>query len=175
MNGVFFITGAESTGKSTLTGQLARHFGCQGVPEYAREYLEALDQPYGYEDLETIASRQLDLISTHRDSELVFFDTCLFNLKVWFSEVFNKVPDWLAAALPEAGRGVYLVCQPDLPWEYDPLRENPHRRNYLNDLYETGIREAGFDYFRVAGLGGERLARAVDIVDNCLKIKMQHK
>ncbi len=166
----FFITGAESTGKSTLTGQLAGHFGVTGVPEYARTYLEALSRPYEFADIETIARRQIELILAETGQDPVFFDTCLINLVVWFREVYKTVPGWLHDAVPGAGRGIYLVCQPDLPWQYDPLRENPHRRDYLNELYEAGIREAGFTYFRVSGTGDLRLANAIAIVNQCLNL-----
>ena len=64
MNKPFIITivGAESSGKSTLAMQLAEHFQCVWVPEYAREYLSSLDRPYGERDLEIIAERQLEVI-----------------------------------------------------------------------------------------------------------------
>lgn len=171
----FFITGAESTGKSTLTGQLAAEFSGIGVPEYARTYLELHGRNYDYHDLEEIARYQLRLITQNSSAETVFYDTCLINLKVWFNEVFQRTPEWLTEAIPVAGRGIYLVCQPDLPWQFDPLRENPHRRDYLNELYEKDINEAGFEYFRVFGTGNERLTNAIRIVKKCIEFEPRHQ
>ena len=165
---VFFITGAESTGKSTLTGELANHYNAIGVAEYARTYLENLDHHYEYSDVEAIARRQIELIIQHRSGPMVFFDTCLINLKVWFREVYNTVPDWLEDTIPGAGQGIYLICQPDLPWEFDPFRENPHRREYLSDQYEQELKAAGFTYFRVFGLGEKRIQNAIEIVNRII-------
>lgn len=168
LNHVFFITGAESTGKSALTTELAIRFGATGVPEFARTYLESINRHYDYADVELIARRQIELIKLNRDKPLVFFDTCLIILKVWFREVFTDVPDWLEAEIPRAGRGTYLLCEPDLPWEYDPLRENPHRREYLSEQYEQELNAAGFSYFRVFGTGEQRVKNAVEIVNRVI-------
>ena len=54
------IIGPESTGKSTLSEQLAQHFHTQWVPEYARAYIDTLQRPYEEEDLYTIAKGQLE-------------------------------------------------------------------------------------------------------------------
>src|SRR5665213_718917 len=57
----FVIIGPESTGKSTLCGQLAEHFDTLWVPEYAREYLGKNGTEYNYDDLLTIAKGQIKL------------------------------------------------------------------------------------------------------------------
>lgn len=164
----FYIVGAESTGKSTLTHDLAHYFGAPGVDEFARGYLKKLRRRYTYNDLEQIARGQLDLILKNRDQNLVFFDTDLINIKVWFQLVFTAVPDWLPEEIEKVGRGTYLVCQPDIPWVPDPLRENPGRRDYLNELYEKELELAGFPYFRISGFGNERLTHAVRIVEQVI-------
>ena len=165
MNHVFFITGAESTGKSVLTRQLAEAYDAPGIQEYARFYLENLGKPYAWSDVEAIARGQSDLIRKYRNEPLVFFDTCLINIKVWFREVYQRIPEWIEQQIKEIGQGIYLLCEPDLPWEYDPLRENPGKREYLNKQYENELKLAGFDYFRVSGAGPARLESAMKIVD----------
>jgi len=164
MNGHFFIVGAESTGKSTLTHDLSLHFGAPGIDEFARGYLEKIGRPYTYADLERIARGQLDLIVENRDQSLVFFDTDLINIKVWFQLVYSTVPNWLPGEIEKVGKGTYLVCQPDIPWVPDPFRENPGRRDYLNVLYEKELELAGFPYFRISGFGNDRLINAISIV-----------
>lgn len=61
---IITIVGPESSGKTTLARQLADHFGCPWVPEYAREYLEGLGRPYEERDLAIMAERQLAAILT---------------------------------------------------------------------------------------------------------------
>ena len=59
---IITIVGPESSGKTTLARQLAAHYGCPWVPEYAREYLEGLGRMYEEHDLEAIAQGQLTAI-----------------------------------------------------------------------------------------------------------------
>ena len=54
------ILGPESTGKSSLAKSLAEHFNTDWVPEYAREYVENLAGTYTYEDVCTIAKKQIE-------------------------------------------------------------------------------------------------------------------
>ena len=66
---VITIVGAESSGKTTLTRNLAAHFGCPWIPEYAREFLPTLGRPYDEYDLEIIAERQLKAIMAFMSRE----------------------------------------------------------------------------------------------------------
>src|SRR5215831_7450208 len=97
--------GPESTGKSTLCRQLAKHFNTTWCPEYAREYLNQHGVKYGYDDLIKIAQGQLvmeDYCAEEVDDEtstansespnspltthylsLVFIDTNMYVMKVW--------------------------------------------------------------------------------------------
>ena len=66
---VITIVGAESSGKTRLAMELATYFQCPWIPEYAREYLSGLERPYGQEDLEIIAARELERIDAHMNRE----------------------------------------------------------------------------------------------------------
>lgn len=149
--------------------ELAKQFGGLGIPEFARTYLESIPRHYNFSDVEYIARQQTGLIYQNRKNPIVFFDTCLIILKVWFREVYNRVPDWLEQEIPLAGQGIYLLCEPDLPWQYDPIRENPHRREYLSEQYEQEIKAKGFTYFRVSGNGEQRVQNAIEIINQVLK------
>jgi nicotinamide riboside kinase len=168
MPDLFFITGAESTGKSTLTAQLAQHYQAVGTREFARDYLNNLGHAYSIEDLHAISRGQIEIIRNTLGEPLTFVDTDLINLKVWYDEVFHEVPSWLTDFIRNLGKGYYLVCQPDIPWEPDPLRENPDRREFLNQRYEEELRSAGFPFYRVTGMGESRLQCAISIVDAIL-------
>ena len=45
------ITGAESTGKTTLAEQLAAHFEAPLSREFVRDYVESIDRPIHAKDL----------------------------------------------------------------------------------------------------------------------------
>lgn len=161
------ILGPESTGKTTLAKKLAEHFQTIWVPEFAREYVENLkNRPYYFADVEKIALEQQKRHLQHfTDAHtFVFYDTELIIIKIWFQEVFNEIPNWIEAAIKNTKFDLYLLCYPDLPWEYDPVRENPNRRFYLYDLYKNELEKINANYFVVNGLAEERLQKAIDAV-----------
>ena len=52
------LIGPESTSKSTLSENLAKHFKTVWVPEYSRIYLEGLNHKYNLNDVLIIAQEQ---------------------------------------------------------------------------------------------------------------------
>jgi NadR type nicotinamide-nucleotide adenylyltransferase len=161
------ITGAESTGKSELAMGLAHHFGGILVPEYAREYVEKLDRPCLYSDVEHIAEWQKKAYHDQRPhGSLVFFDTWLIITRVWFEVVFQKVPSWLDEQIRQARFDLVLLCHTDLPWISDGIRENGgERREWLQERYQELIRLYGWNFYTVDGLGAERLNKAIQLIE----------
>ncbi|HZL12062.1 MAG TPA: ATP-binding protein [Prolixibacteraceae bacterium] len=158
------ITGPESTGKTTLSRQLAELFKGQYIPEHAREYVEKLPHPYTFEDVEVIANIQIGQYQATKKSkeQLFFFDTWLIITKVWFNWVYGKAPDWLENQIHECPIDLYLVCQPDLPWEADPVRENGGKnREKLLERYREELKHYGFNFVEISGTGDERLTNAI--------------
>jgi NadR type nicotinamide-nucleotide adenylyltransferase len=145
------IVGPESTGKSTLAAYLAARHNAVWVPEYAREYMERLspDHQYTYDDVIAIAHHQIQqLVELNAvESECVFFDTELLITKVWLEHKYGHCPDFIIKALHQYPMDVYLLCVPDLPWEPDPVRENPHLREYLFEWYEREIQAMNIPYY----------------------------
>jgi NadR type nicotinamide-nucleotide adenylyltransferase len=166
------LTGPESTGKSTLACQLAERLGGKCVREYARDYIEALGRFYTYEDVLHIFEYQLAVLQDPRwqGAPFLFLDTDLVILKVWFQEVFGKMPGNMDEVIRNRKIDLYLLCRPDIPWVYDPVRENPgERREELFAVYEQELQRAGLPYEIVGGKGTERLENALRAVKNYYK------
>lgn len=163
------ITGPESTAKSWLTKELAKHYNSCFVEEYSREYL-VKKSTYNKEDILQIAKKQLineeDIAS--RCNSVIFCDTDLLVNKIWSAYVFNECDTWIENEFLKHEYGLYLLCFPDIDWEYDPLRENPKNRLDLFEMYETELIKAGFNYKIIKGLGNNRLYNAVRFVDEYL-------
>jgi nicotinamide riboside kinase len=166
------ITGAESTGKSTLTETLATHFQAKWIPEFSRSYIEKLDRDYTYSDIETIARHQIaEEQNIDTKTPLVFFDTWLIITKVWFEFVYGKSPGWLHDFILQSNIGLFLVCDIDIPWVPDPVRENGgENRKILQDIYIDQIKSYGFNYQVVSGIGEERVKKAFNCVNRFLEI-----
>ncbi|MFA8299812.1 MAG: AAA family ATPase [Hyphomicrobiales bacterium] len=161
------ITGPESTGKSYLSLKLAEHFKSPYVSEYAREYCEGMDLNYKITDLEHIARKQIEneaLLMQKADS-FIFCDTELIVIKIWAIHAFGHCPEWIEQAIKQNHYDLYLLCNTDIPWEYDPMREHPNQREFLFKWYEKELKSYGFNYKVVSGLGEDRINNAISFVD----------
>src|SRR5436190_11811946 len=145
--------GPESTGKSSLCEQLAQHYNTLWCPEYAREYLLAHGSKYSYDDLLAIAKGQvaseenyieltsdmgLDARRSGGDS-LLFIDTDMYVMKVWCEFVFGKCHQFILDQIAKRKYDLYLLCNIDLPWLPDELREYPEEapRTELYQIYKN--------------------------------------
>jgi NadR type nicotinamide-nucleotide adenylyltransferase len=160
------ITGPESTGKSTLARELARIFQTTWVPEYAREYLLDLGRPYEEGDILEIARGQLKTEEKlmNEASRLLFCDTDFLVTRIWSVVKYGRSDPWIDKKVVEHRYDLYLLCNIDLPWEFDPLREHPDKRLMLFDLYHRELINRGFPFAIVSGEGAARTAMAVDLV-----------
>lgn len=161
------ITGPESTGKSVLAEQLASRYQTYWVPEFARTYLETLGRPYREEDILTIAQGQLrqeeSVLSDA--SDYLFCDTEFLVTKIWSLVRYGRCDSWIDEQFFNHRYDLYLLCDIDLPWEYDPLREHPDRRKFLYDYYRRELTDAKFPFAVVRGCGPDRLNQAIHIIE----------
>ena len=165
------ITGPESTGKSWLAEKLATHFRTNWVPEVARGYLNKLGRPYQYEDIVLIAKEQLkaeDLLAS-TTTGLLFCDTDLLVTRVWSLYKYGKCDPWITEKCKEHRYGLYLLCNTDLPWKADPLREHPMVREELFRFYMESLGELEVNYSVISGSGPERLKNAISAVEKSFK------
>ena len=164
------ITGPESTGKSMLAEQLATHYHTAWVPEYAREYLEKLGRPYEEKDILLIAQGQLDreAIQLKKATNYLLCDTEMLVTKIWSEVKYHRCDPWILDALENHRYDLYLLCDIDLPWQYDPLREHPFQRQFLFDLYFNELKNRKFPYALICGTGSNRLQSALKAIENFL-------
>lgn len=163
------VVGPESTGKSVLAAALALHYGSLWVPEYARTYIEQLTRPYHFEDICHIAQQQIEqeiAFEGNNQAPFVFFDTDLIITKVWFAYCYQQVPSFVEDRLKTGFFDLYLLCEPDLPWEPDPVREHGHDRGFFFDWYKTEIEKLGKPFVNINGTGEDRIRQAINKIDN---------
>ena len=174
----------ESTGKSTLCEQLAQHYETTWCPEFAREYLLTNGTSYEFDDLHTIAKGQLALEDEYTAQLEVnslpmleagghlplFIDTDMYVMKVWCEFVFNKCHRFILDQILTRQYDLYLLCNTDLPWVADELREYPdlQTRKKLYYIYKDIMINQQVPWVDISGGYEERLAKAITAVDPIL-------
>lgn len=161
------ITGPESTGKSTLTKQLADHYHTFWIKEYAREYIDLLDRPYNQKDILKIAKEQrkrwLEFEKKH--DGILFSDTELIVTKIWSEIKYQHCHPWILEEIKKQDFDLYLLCDIDLPWEDDPQREHPNLREHLFDRYKTELEKRKLNFRIISGNHVERFNNALEFVE----------
>lgn len=166
----FVITGPESTGKSTLSKALAKHYCTTWVEEYAREYLQDLRRPYNLNDVLIMAKNQLQNEQKVKTNKLLFLDTDLTVFKVWIEEKYHQKIDWIEKEIEKSSDKIFLLCDIDIPWEPDPLREHPlpEDRQRLFKKYIQIMEQNNFNYHIISGDLDSRIKNCINIVDNLI-------
>jgi len=168
------ITGPESTGKSTLSEQLATHYNTVWVPEYARTYIGNLGRDYTIDDIEAIARGQLQLEQELEAGAgtILISDTDLLVLKIWSEHAFGRCPEFIVEQLEQQNYNLYLLMGVDLPWEPDPQREHPHLRQFFYDWYKRELQAMGVPFAEISGQQHERFNNARKHIDALLQTKL---
>lgn len=155
------VIGSESTGKTELAEQLAAHYGVPWVPEFAREYAERKGGKLTIADVTPIGRGQIEREdAAMRDySGMIVLDTDIVSTMVYSEQYYSAIPPWIPAAAKERLADLYLVCDIDLPWVADTVRDAQHHRRQMHDAFIQHLSRLGAMYHIVTGTGAERLAR----------------
>ena len=163
------VIGPESTGKSTLCAQLAEHYKTAWCPEFAREYLKETGGKYSFADLLNVAHGQLELEDTMQlqANDLYFIDTDMYVMKVWCEVVFEQCHTWILKQIAKRQYDLFLLCDVDLPWVKDELREYPDLefRKKLFGMYRDLLINQKTKWVEISGADAQRLQMAVSIID----------
>lgn len=162
------ILGPESTGKSTLAAQLAEHFDTTFVPEYSREYLKDFEGQYQIDDVVEIALGQQKWIDEAKaaNPQIFIADTEMIVNKIWCEYVFHSVPETINKLVINQEFDLYLLCDIDLEWTFDPLRENPdyNERKTIFAMYENELTRLKANHKIINGQDQQRLQNAINAI-----------
>lgn len=169
------LFGPESTGKTTLSKQLARHYNTVWTPEFAREYLQ---KKWNNErkicevsDLVPIAIGQMRLENrlAKRADKVLICDTDLLETKVYSEEYYGGfVDEKLNKASEENNYDLYLLTYVDTPWEEDDLRDRPGLRLEMFTAFENALKKHHKNYILLKGNKETRLKEATLAIDKII-------
>ncbi|HTN77609.1 MAG TPA: AAA family ATPase, partial [Pirellulaceae bacterium] len=164
------IFGPESTGKSTLARELARHFATAHVSEFARELLDHKQGICEPGDIPLIARGQAaaeDALARHAN-KVLFCDTDLLTTTIWSDALFGECPAWIQRAAAARHYDLYFLLDVDVPWVDDAQRYLPHARRAFFERCQAALKSQNRNFQVIRGSWEERWAQAVRAVEQLL-------
>lgn len=171
------LFGPESTGKTTLSGQLAEHYKTVWVEEFARDYLqEKWDRTQiicELRDILPIACGQMALENklAKQANRVLICDTDLLETQVYSEAYYGSCPAELETAAKVNTYDLYLLTYIDVPWAPDDLRDRPNQRAEMFRYFEEALKKSGKPYVLLKGDQTQRLKKAIFEIDKLLQMK----
>lgn len=163
------LSGAESTGKTTLATALAAALHCPWVPEYGRTWSETrpggLDAPWSTEEFVTIATTQNaheDIAARSTSNRWLICDTDALATTLWHARYMDRDSKSVAAAAAQQQTPfARILAGDDIPFVQDGLRDGEHIRHDMQQRFRetlAGQEGRGVPWIEVHGNVQERLA-----------------
>lgn len=166
------ITGAESTGKTTLTQSLSGYYGEPWSGEFVRDYVTRIQRNLGKDDLNAIAEGQFNCEDIGRDKakQCLFHDTNILSSILYAKHYFDTEIEWVQNTFLRRQYDLYLLCMPDIPWEADEgQRESAEARQILHQKFKTTLDTLKLPYVEISGDAVARMSTAVQAIDALLQ------
>jgi NadR type nicotinamide-nucleotide adenylyltransferase len=168
------VIGPESSGKSTLCDMLSAHYKGFVVKEFAREYLNDKSS-YEEEDLLEIAKGQANFEEEgiNSDKNIILFDTNFLVLKVWSDLKYNRCHTFIEEELSNRKYDLTLLLLPNIPWQYDPMRESPSIEDRMNIFqeYKKQLELLNHPYQIIRNIGYGRTEESIYHIDQLIASK----
>lgn len=162
------ITGPESSGKTTLCEALATYYDVTYIDEYARIYLEQTNGEYNQSDIDQIARGQLASLNASTN-HITICDSDFSVLEIWSRYKYGQVSKLITDLVNQDIFDLHILCSPDIPWEEDPLRENPGNRDELFELYNNSLIYHNKPFITVSGTHEIRMKESIKTIANLQK------
>lgn len=152
------ITGAESTGTTTLARALAERLGTRWVPEVGRAVTEArgLDHAWSHADFAMIARRQ------QRDEDraalssgpILVCDTDALATCIWQERYLGRSTAEVEAIAASRSYDLTVLTADDIPFVQDGYRDGEHIRGWMTQRFRERLRQP---WIEVRGTVEERV------------------
>jgi len=169
------IVGAESTGKTTLAEDLAKHYRTTWVPEYGRLYWEGKMHVVGAEQWMTdefthIARQQSELedMLARAANEVLICDTDPFATTIWHERYVGTQSKAVEAIADGRACDLYLLADVTTPFVQDGTRDGEHIRDWMHSRFIEELRAHHKPYAEISGSREERVQKATALIDPLL-------
>ncbi|TCN60104.1 cytidyltransferase [Flavobacterium circumlabens] len=164
------LLGAPSTGKTTLTEQLAVHFNTQWMPEYGREYWEKhqINKRLTLEDLLKIAEIHIgkEDALVLQSNRFLFSDTnaittYLFSLD-YHGSALPELENLAKAA--ESRHDIIFLCDTDIPYDDTWDRSGEVKREVFQKIIIEDLEARNLKYHMLKGTVAERIEQVSKVL-----------
>ncbi|MCE3272206.1 MAG: hypothetical protein K0S57_2603 [Ramlibacter sp.] len=162
------LLGAESTGKSQLSNELAAHLQSLGlravaIPETLRSWCQSAGRaPHPHEQLAIAREHERLVDAAAADADVVIADTTALMVAIYAGMLFEDGDLYRFAIERQRRYHATLVTGLDLPWVPDGLqRDATQPREEVDTLVRSLLQRAGIGYQVVYGQGSQRLQGAI--------------
>jgi len=164
------LLGTESTGKTTLTKNLAAHYNCSYVLEAARELI-ADSRKFDFEELVLVANEHARRIASAAkgSSPLLIIDTDIHITKSYAKSMFDRPMELDDSIYAFNKADLYLYSDKDTPYVQDGTRLNEPERNALDLSHRKLLKEHTIEYRELCGNWEERFIQSVRYIDQLLE------
>jgi len=165
------ILGTESTGKTTLTGRLAKYFNAAAITEAGREIVQDSND-FSIADLYAIATAHAHNIQS-ADAPLLIIDTDIHITISYGEYAFGQTiqPGENIFAMNKAD--LYLYLDNDVPYVQDGTRMDEAARNELDLSHRNVLEKYGVNYTVISGDWEERFEQAVGLINRLVNLRSQ--
>ncbi len=170
------ITGAESTGSTTLASELAERFGSTWVAEYGRDYSVPKDRRgerwATTEFLHIGLTQQAREDAAARDANRVLFcDTDALATAIWHEQYLGAFGFLVAAVTWSDRYDLVLLTDADFAWSDDGTRNSDEVRQRMHRHFIEELERRRRPYEIVSGTPAERLACAERLIADRLGLR----
>ncbi|MAI90337.1 ATP-binding protein [Ponticaulis sp.] len=166
------VTGAESTGTTTLALALAEDLNCPYVPEYGREYTEkranVTDAPWREDELVEIAREQNELedaAARRSTNGWIVADTDALTTALWNERYFGTRSQKVDAIARQQVRPfAYILTSDDIAFEADAIREGGEERHTMSERFREELEASGVAWMEAKGGRQQRLDAALSFI-----------
>ncbi len=168
------LLGTESTGKTTLTAQLADHFHATSVLEAGRDLIDDSNE-FTIDDLYLVANAHATIIddASRGIHPLLFIDTDIHITISYGRYAFDTTLNIGPEIFRKNRADLYLYLNNDVPYVQDGTRLSQEERNKLDVFHRKTLQDYHIAYEAITGNWEERFEKAVALTQLAMRKKLE--